>query len=267
MMAPPSGMCGKAYLQKRNTERRFTAITRSQSSSGSSTIGPNVIIPALLTSTSMRPHFLIAASIAARTSVETETSARAKMASPCLLPSAARIARTVVSPLSALMSTTTTLPPSAANRSHVDRPMPEPPPVTRHTLFVKRMYLAYVVVTQAVCHTGRRTACLPPAPLRNPGTFSAARWRAGRRNLGRSVRSVSLASRTSRTPRLRPARRRNRAAGSYKEGYNYHNSHHGVRRDDLHDAPFHDGGAAPRRRDAHPTARSCAQKIPYQTSR
>jgi hypothetical protein len=54
-------------LAKRNTERKFTPITRSQSSSGVSTSGEKVIIAASLTTTSTLPHFSSMTLIAACT--------------------------------------------------------------------------------------------------------------------------------------------------------------------------------------------------------
>src|ERR1051325_9911812 len=134
-IALPAGMCGTPYLQKRKTECRLTAITLSQSSSGRSTIGLNVIIAASLTMTLTWRHLSTAASIAACTSAEFETSAFTKI----LSPPASLIILTVSLPCASFRSTTTTLPPSAAKRSHAARPMPDPPPLTIQTLSLKRM--------------------------------------------------------------------------------------------------------------------------------
>src|ERR1041385_32484 len=151
-MELPAGMYGTPYLQNRKTERRLTASTLSQSSSVSSSIGLNVIMAASLTTTWIFPHLSTAVLIAACTSAEFETSAFAKI----LSPPASLIILTVSLPCSSFRSTTTTRAPSAARRSQVARPMPDPPPLTTQTLSVKRI-IPLVLFVASIAETDVET--------------------------------------------------------------------------------------------------------------
>ncbi len=55
MMRPPSGICLSAAWVVTNTPRTLISITRSSSSSVASSNGFGIAVPALFTSTSMRP--------------------------------------------------------------------------------------------------------------------------------------------------------------------------------------------------------------------
>src|SRR6185369_13871571 len=156
-MELPARMCGTPYLQNRKTERRLTAITLSQSSSATSKIGVKVIMAASLTITSMWVHLSTAALITACTSAEFETSALAKI----LSPPASLIAFTVALPCSSFRSTTTTFAPSAAKRSHVACPIPDPPPLTTHTLFLNRITHPCSSVIETDAETFRRQNLAP----------------------------------------------------------------------------------------------------------
>src|SRR5436305_4121953 len=118
---------------------RFTAMTRSHCSSGSSTTPPTSAMPTLLSSTSMRPKSATQARTIASTSASLVTSARNGSASP---PSPVMMFA-VSSAALRLMSTQNTLAPSRAKVTAVALPLPqpgpiEPAPTTIATLFLRR---------------------------------------------------------------------------------------------------------------------------------
>lgn len=105
---------------------RFTLKTSSQSSSLSSTKDPFFMIPALFTSTSIRPNAATATSTNASLSDRFETSA---IKSKALIPLDNRDWYTS-SRLSGLVSLTTRRAPSSPHRSAMALPIPLPLPVT-----------------------------------------------------------------------------------------------------------------------------------------
>src|SRR5215470_258428 len=88
------------------------------------------VVPALLTTTSIRPNASCARPISAATSASTATLPARNTA----LPEAAVISRVTRSPASALRSLRTRRAPSCANRRAIPSPNPEPAPVTIATL-------------------------------------------------------------------------------------------------------------------------------------
>ena len=101
-------------------------MTRSQSSGGSFTAVPGRIVPALLKSASSPPKASTAVAIIRSVSAASATSAAHGTATaPC-----DSIIATVSSTLGPRTSAATTCAPSAAKRSALARPMPDPAPVT-----------------------------------------------------------------------------------------------------------------------------------------
>src|SRR5215831_12835282 len=91
-------------------------------------------MPALLTSTSIRPYFAIVSAMPFSTAASSATfTATAKASDPFDL-----ISRAVASAASKLRSAITGVPPSAAKRSAISLPMPLAAPVTIATLSEKR---------------------------------------------------------------------------------------------------------------------------------
>ena len=124
-----STMIGTAYLQHRYVPVRLTAMVVFQISSSSSPTGRSPFTSetaAQLKSTSRVENRSMHDRTIACTWPALETSVFTKKASP---PSS-RIAATVSSPGSSLMSEATTEAPSRANRIALARPIPDPAPVT-----------------------------------------------------------------------------------------------------------------------------------------
>src|SRR3954454_10724148 len=131
-MAPPplAAITGTACLAPRKTERTLTAITSSQSSSGSVTAVPGRMVPALLN----KPWRVPKASTAVATMRATSGLLATSTWHATAWPPASSICSTVSLALFRRMSAATTAAPSAAKRSALARPMPEPAPVTITTL-------------------------------------------------------------------------------------------------------------------------------------
>src|ERR1044072_5838879 len=109
----------------RNALFRFTAMTRSHCSSGSSTTPPISAMPTLLSSTSMRPKSAMQALTIASTSSFLVTSARNGSARP---PSR-EMMFAVSSAAARLTSTQNTFAPSRAQATAVALPLPQPGPI------------------------------------------------------------------------------------------------------------------------------------------
>ena len=116
-------MARAARCETRNGPVRLTPSTRCQFSALTSRNGQSSSMPALLTTTSMRPHTSTARSIMPWTSASSETSATWARARS---PSASATAPTSA----AVRETTMTLAPSSLRRRATASPMPRPPPVT-----------------------------------------------------------------------------------------------------------------------------------------
>src|SRR6516225_5029969 len=141
MMLPDlaSYMCLRQALVVRNAPSRWIASSRFQSANGKSTIGLTIWIPALLTSTSIRPYFAIVSATPFSTAASSATFIpTAKASDPFAL-----ISRAVASAWSKLRSAMTGTPPSAANRSAISLPMPLAAPVMIATLSEKRDISGY----------------------------------------------------------------------------------------------------------------------------
>src|SRR6516162_5155727 len=136
-------------LVVRKAPSRWIASSRFQSANGKSTIGLTIWIPALLTSTSIRPYFAIVSATPFSTADSSATFiATAKASEPCAL-----ISRAVASAASKLRSAMTGTPPSAAKRSAISLPMPLAAPVTIATLSEKRGISALLLrVLQVIEH-------------------------------------------------------------------------------------------------------------------
>src|SRR5271167_5016039 len=122
---PPSSRWGMPCLQHRNTLRRLTSCTRSQAASVVSSTEPSSAgeMPALLTSTSMRPNSASASAYIALTCCSSVTSTFSDMSPGA--PSE--------------RSTPTTRAPSRWNTATVAAPIPPEAPVTTHTLLSSLM--------------------------------------------------------------------------------------------------------------------------------
>ncbi|MNT10522.1 hypothetical protein D3C72_1453570 [compost metagenome] len=105
---------------------RLVWITASQPLAEMADSGVMYWPPALLTSPSMRPRAATMAFTASRTA----SSWRMSKACVLALPPAASISARTASSFSGLRPTSTTWAPSEASSCAVQRPMPEPPPVT-----------------------------------------------------------------------------------------------------------------------------------------
>src|SRR3954452_555856 len=144
---PPSSSIRRIWcFMPRNVPRRFTAMTRSKSSSSVSCSSLWTPIPALLWAKSSRPWRATTVSTAFAQSLPRATSQATNSASP----PAARIVCTVSSPPARARSRSATAAPSAAKRIAQARPMPLAAPVTRAAL-----------------------PCIPPAMA---GDARSARW-------------------------------------------------------------------------------------------
>ncbi len=120
--------------------------TASQSSSRTSPTGPAPRnIPALLTAMSSPPKRLTLSSTRSRTRPESVTST---VTAPAVPPPAS-MSRTVSSREAAVRPAATTEAPSAAKASAMARPRPEPAPVTRTVLPVKRFMTRQLLMTAA----------------------------------------------------------------------------------------------------------------------
>src|SRR5690242_16949410 len=131
-MAPPPRWSsnGISCFMHRNTPRRFTARTRSHSSSSRSASFPLVCsTPALLKATSSPPNSATTRSSAAFTEPESRTSMVMTRARPPAFSTSPAVSRADDSDRSA----TATSAPAAANATAVARPMPAPAPVTNAT--------------------------------------------------------------------------------------------------------------------------------------
>lgn len=140
-MAPPV-VCSRiraiSVWRLNSTPVRLMSTRPRQSSSGRSATGPPPRkTPALLTATSRLPKRATVWSTSARTSSERDTSAVNAAAVPPSFP----IRATVSSSGAAVRPAATTEAPSAAKASATARPMPEPAPVTRTVLPVKRVVM------------------------------------------------------------------------------------------------------------------------------
>src|SRR5580704_1162145 len=125
---------GITALQVRYVPRTLTSNTRSQVRGGVSCSTPAALMPALATSTSIRPKSATAAPAARSRSSGRVTSAW--MSAP--RPPAMRISSAVRAAAAPSMSMASTDAPSAANRVAIARPMPEPAPVTRQAFASSR---------------------------------------------------------------------------------------------------------------------------------
>src|SRR5579875_1157743 len=125
-IAAPLPMSGRAFWTVKKTPFRFTAITRSQSSSETRSIGRNAPTPAFTNSTSMRPSCARTSRMSASISARLDVSER--MASAPAIDEAAWRSVAVSRPVM------TTRAPSAAKACAEARPMPLLPPVTTTTL-------------------------------------------------------------------------------------------------------------------------------------
>src|SRR3984893_2586766 len=127
-------ICFRQALVMRKAPSRWIASSRFQSANGKSTIGLTIWMPALLTSTSIRPYFAIVSAMPFSTAVSSATfMPTAKASEPLAL-----ISRAVASAASRLRSAMTGVPPSAAKRSAISLPMPLAAPVTMATFLAKR---------------------------------------------------------------------------------------------------------------------------------
>src|ERR1700736_3431845 len=127
-------MCFRQDLVMRKAPSRWIASSRFQSANGKSTIGLTIWMPALLTSTSIRPYFAIVSETPLSTAVSSATFIpTAKASGPFAL-----ISRAVASAASKLRSAMTGTPPSAAKRTAISLPMPLAAPVMIATLSEKR---------------------------------------------------------------------------------------------------------------------------------
>src|SRR5919198_2411215 len=117
---PPPVIASSACLQPRNCERRFTAITRSQSSTVVPRSRKPAPMPTFNTSPSIPPRATCASS-------NMRTTSASSAASPTITapsPPSARTRSAVTSALAASMSATATAAPSRANRTAMARPLP-----------------------------------------------------------------------------------------------------------------------------------------------
>src|SRR3954451_17216358 len=136
---PPSSSMRRIWcFIPRNVPRRFTAMTRSKSSSSVSCRSLCTPMPALLWAKSSRPWRWTTASTTFAQSSPRVTSQATKSASP----PASRIVRTVSSPPARSTSATITAAPSCAKRMAQARPMPLAAPVTRPALPCTRPAMA-----------------------------------------------------------------------------------------------------------------------------
>src|SRR4029077_15055581 len=142
-------MCFRQALVMRKAPSRWIANSRFQSANGKSTTGLTIRMPALLTSTSIRPYFAIVSATPFSTAVSSATFiATAKASDPVPL-----ISRAVASAASKLRSAMTGTPPSAAKRTAISLPMPLAAPVMIATLSEKRGILRFLSrILQVVEH-------------------------------------------------------------------------------------------------------------------
>src|SRR5262249_53686809 len=115
----------KQGLVVKKSPSRWIARRRFQSANGNSTTGLTIWIPALLTSTSMRPYFAIMAATPSSTDASSATFIPTANASPPF----DLISRAVASAASILRSAITDVPPAPGKRSAISLPMPLAAPV------------------------------------------------------------------------------------------------------------------------------------------
>src|ERR1700730_15579022 len=147
-------ICFRQALVMRKAPSRWIASSRFQSANGKSTIGLTIWMPALLTSTSIRPYFAIVSAMPFSTAVSSATfMPTAKASEPLAL-----ISRAVASAASRLRSAMTGVPPSAAKRSAISLPMPLAAPVIMATFLAKRDISALLSgVSQVIEHDLAKT--------------------------------------------------------------------------------------------------------------
>src|SRR6266540_3069636 len=129
MIRAPSERCGRASRVTRNTAVRFVARIASQNESSRSESGVGPPRPALLTRTSIRPHFSTTAEIIRAIAGASVTSAAIAIAPP---PDAS-ISRAIRWHESSLLAARATRAPSCAKRREIASPIPREAPVTRAT--------------------------------------------------------------------------------------------------------------------------------------
>src|SRR6266540_1258746 len=129
MIRAPSERCGRASRVTRNTAVRFVARIASQDESSRSESGVGPPRPALLTRTSIRPHFSTTAEIIRAIAGASVTSAAIAIAPP---PDAS-ISRAIRWHESSLLAARATRAPSCAKRREIASPIPREAPVTRAT--------------------------------------------------------------------------------------------------------------------------------------
>src|SRR5262245_33757443 len=118
-------ICLRHALVVKKAPSRWIARRRFQSANGNSTTGVTIWMPALLTSTSMRPYFAIVSATPFSTDASSATFIpTAKAAKPFDV-----ISRAVASAASILRSAMTGVPPESAKRSAIALPMPLAAPV------------------------------------------------------------------------------------------------------------------------------------------
>src|SRR5271169_4099198 len=142
-------MCFRQALVIRKAPSKWIASSRFQSANGKSTIGLTIWIPALLTSTSIRPYFAMVSATPFSTPASSATfMPTAKASEPLAL-----ISRAVASAASRLRSAITGVPPSAAKRNAISFPMPLAAPVMMATFLEKRDISALLSgVSQVIEH-------------------------------------------------------------------------------------------------------------------
>ena len=168
---------GSAQRQPWKTPPRSMSIARCQSSGPSPSTSPSGATPALLTITSTPPKRSTAAATRARTSSSRATSQRWTR-----VRAGSRVAATDSS-LSGVRPASTTQAPSAAKRSAMPRPMPEPAPVTMTTRSVKRRMRTPATgaaiapadgkrrqAARPMLHTTHHGADMPPPPRPHGGS-------------------------------------------------------------------------------------------------
>ncbi len=133
---PRSAICGAITAVRKNGALTFTAYTRSKTASSVAAVAPPGKIPALLTSTSIRPPRTRPASSASRRAAAGDPSRSA--ATKSARPPAVRICATTAAPRSALRPLTATCAPSAPNATAMARPMLLVDPVIKAVLPARR---------------------------------------------------------------------------------------------------------------------------------
>ena len=117
-------------LQQLNVPFRFTSITSSNEASSIFAMSPSRVMPALFTSTSMRPNVSSVASTRRAASSMRETSAATAMARTPSCSVIASASSRAASSERGLAQLTQTLQPASASSSAIARPIPRLDPVT-----------------------------------------------------------------------------------------------------------------------------------------